>query len=243
DGKIIAASSRADAKVHVWEVATGKELSQLGTDQHWYFDVAISPDGRLLASLAAETNSVHLWNLQTGKEVGKLGSKGHTIAAFAWSRDGRTIVTGGYDQIPSEKKSRERDPFGRIEVETPRQVYSLRLWEVASGQERQRLTWDRNLEIERLHFLRDGRQLAVIGRFGPVRLYDPAEGKVIREFAAGVDEITISADERFVAGVTDRNDPWVATWDLATGKERRRWRGSANGLAFSPDGKTLAAIR
>src|SRR5207249_3491044 len=79
-----------------------------------------------------------------------------------------------------------------------------------------------------------------------VRVWEPATGKEIHQFAGGhrrgVSQLASSPDNRTLA-VASRDDTSVRLWDRATGKEVRRLQagGPITCLAFSPNGKTLAA--
>jgi RNA polymerase sigma factor (sigma-70 family) len=81
---------------------------------------------------------------------------------------------------------------------------------------------------------------------GTIRLWEAATGKELRRLhVKGVANVAVSPDGATVAGA-GTTDGTVFLWDAATGKELRRFKGSRGyagdrALAFSPDGRTLAA--
>jgi WD40 repeat protein len=97
-----------------------------------------SPNGKFLVSLVYNGfYAVQVWDATTGKKLRELhrteGDQDRVIA-LAVSPDGKTLATGGDDKI-------------------------VRLWEVASGQERRRFVGHRNF-VSTLAFSADGRLLA-----------------------------------------------------------------------------------
>jgi Tol biopolymer transport system component len=91
----------------------------------------------------------------------------------------------------------------------------------------------------------DGKGIAMAGWDGVVRLWDPATGKELRQFAGHdgwVFAVAFSPDGQTLAsGGKDRT---IRLWAVATGKELRRLvghQGQVTFVAFSPVGKQLAS--
>jgi WD40 repeat protein len=56
--------------------------------------------------------------------------------------------------------------------------------------------------------------------------------------------VALSADGRRVAAAGANENPTITAWDVATGRQLKRFtglRGHATGLEFTPDGKRLVA--
>src|SRR5262249_5756888 len=112
---------------------------------------------------------------------------------------------------------------------------------------------DHKAAVPTVAFTPDGTALVTAALDGSVKVRDAADGKVRYALdlpgrkGEGVAAVAVSPDGRtLVAGGGSWGEPGhgnVAAWDLATGG--RRWLvtdvpGSVWGLAFAPDGKTLA---
>jgi WD40 repeat protein len=103
--------------------------------------------------------------------------------------------------------------------------------------------------VNAICFLADGTQiLAAAGEpalFGEVRLWNVADGKLIRLFEGHRDAIysmALSPDQKILA--TGSYDQKIKLWDLPGGKEIKTLsghNGAVYGLAFRPDGKILAS--
>jgi RNA polymerase sigma factor (sigma-70 family) len=107
--------------------------------------------------------------------------------------------------------------------------------------------------VSSMAYLANGKLLASGGyvgtiwdEHGRVRVWETETGKEIRHFhLKGVANVTASPDGRILAGA-GAGAGTIYLWDASTGQEIRRLQGSRGfdgrmcGLAFSPDGKTLA---
>src|SRR5262249_12992195 len=131
----------------------------------------------------------------------------------------------------------------RYQRKEPRWLQTLRLIDVATGEQRQLM--DAAAEkgprerTSALIFAPDGKSLVVSTEKG-FRVWDVKSGKPTRAFPGGGIRLHFPPDGRrlLAAGSVLR------VWDFETGKELHPPAGpkaSADSLAFAPDGKTLAS--
>lgn len=192
--------------------------------------LVFSPNGEILAAWTA--GGVILWDAHTGKEIRRLpeitGIPGGRLIDF--SPDGR-ILAG----------LRDRGHIG--------------LWDTATGKLLHNFAADGRL-IHTIRFSPDGKFLAIGDSNNGSFVLDAATGKVLHRFQNGIVYCpTFSPDGKLLARevleskLTKPNE--IQLCEVRTGKILRRWQshsrfgqGSSewiNDLAFSPDGKMLAA--
>jgi WD40 repeat protein/tRNA A-37 threonylcarbamoyl transferase component Bud32 len=223
DGRRLA-SACYDGTVKVWDMVAGQEALSLPGQM----GLAFSPDGRRLVSAGVEKTATVL-DANTGLAI--LTLRGHTnsVQSAAYSPDGLHIATASSDR-------------------------TLRIWDAASGQETCTLAGHK-AGVKSVAYSPDGRHLASADEDQPVKVWDAATGQDILTFrghTASVLAVAFSPDGRRLASTS--GDGTVKVWDPATGRESLTlqaneggsvldWvsRGERWGLAFSPDGRRLAA--
>ncbi len=89
DGRQLATAG-VDAKIRLWETATGKLITTLTGHLQEASDVAYSPDGKTLASLEQGT-LIKLWRLDTFREVASLADA-RVAHRLAFSPDGQSLA-------------------------------------------------------------------------------------------------------------------------------------------------------
>ncbi|HEY7423541.1 MAG TPA: sigma-70 family RNA polymerase sigma factor [Gemmataceae bacterium] len=217
DGKtLISNDYYGSRKVCVWELATGKLLHQFpGTFESR--NIALSADGKLVA--VGQKEAIVLWELASGKEVRRFAQADAT--GFAFSPDGKTLAAAGRGGI--------------------------QLWNLATGTKSTRRPW-RSGSTALLAYTPDGKTLIAGQHFGSkIGLWDVASGKKRDELDAKAGDIfsfVLSPDGATLA--TGSRQGGIPLWDVKTGKLVRKLRAEGRkectGVAFSPDGKILAAI-
>lgn len=267
DGKLLASGSQ-DGEICLWEVATGKELRRLkGSRSAFVSSVAFSPDGMLLAS-GGHDNSVRVWDVGTGQELRNFqDERGHYVHVVQFSPDGKILAaartnrmvdlwdTGTWKLTSTLNGHQERvtalafSPDGQA-LFTGGFETTVRVWEAATCKELRRLgevrknVSARDKLIYSLAVAPDGKCLAFGRQDGSISICDTATGQELRRWETDRDAVmalTYSPAGKVLAGVSRHG---IRMWDPQSGKRLDPFTepdGRANHLAFSPDGKILAA--
>jgi hypothetical protein len=110
-GSRMVAAASPKTGLRLWELATGKERTQIGKDMP-VSCIALSPGGRTLA-VGCSDASVSLWDVLSGKQLSQLSGHRGQITSIAFSGDGKCLATGSADttillwDIPKEKMTEQ----------------------------------------------------------------------------------------------------------------------------------------
>ena len=221
-------------EIRLWDPHTGKIKTTLEGHTKRVNSVAFSPDGKMLASGHLD-GVIRLWNINTG-EHRQIQTPNKSVSELIFSPDGRTIVSSsGHD---------------------------TRLWDVATGEFKASL--EDTTGIYNIVFNSDGTILYGANR-NELRLWDPDTGKI--KMRLGIEssylQPVFSLDGQTIASAR-WSDSTIELWDPRTGKLKNALIGdpkyvkmitisngvpklvdypinSIRSIAFSPDGRTLAA--
>jgi RNA polymerase sigma factor (sigma-70 family) len=205
DGQTLAVGGAA---IRLFDWATGKEKQPRQGHLFQVFGLAVTPDGRTVATGAE--GPIQLWDAATGRPLQRLEGHGKNIHTLQMLRDGRTMLSTGSDQI-------------------------VRFWDLDTGKERQRIDVT-NMRWP-IAFSHDGAIVACVHDDGSIRLVETATGKE-RQRVPGSDDP--DAPPSGAAFTPDGRSLVVLTgdvthvWDLATGKEVRRFTFAEAGPALIP---------
>lgn len=215
DGKTLVAGGFG-GKIWRWDVDRLQPMEPLqGQVRGGIWSLAFSSDGRLAASFSNGT--VSLWDVNTGTEYEVL--KGHQggVLALAFSPDNRFVASGSLDG-------------------------DVRLWDVTVRAPPDVLR-GHALDVSAVAFVPDGSALVSSSFDGTVRAWDVQTGEELGILATHHDRImtvAVSPDGSVLA--SGGWDFSIKLRNLATGQPMAPWGRWCNyGLAFSPDGRTLAA--
>ncbi len=231
NGRTLVAGTEIDGKVHVWDVMTGKEVRQLEARQSAVRSSALSPDGKTVAA-GGVYNAIRLWDLNTGLRLFWERDVGHDAPVYsaAYTPDGKWIISGGDN-------------------------YRIQFWDARTS------AADHGLWCPLVHVFAlsgDGKRLASFVPWNTqIDLWDAVTGQPSHRLpgAPHVDAITatvLSPDGRTVVSAgwkrpsqkEQRGSGKLLLWDAATGRLLCHFvlgQMRADCLAYSPDGKTLAA--
>jgi hypothetical protein len=259
DGKAVTTVSNVQARVLVWDAATGELLRRVKLPLGAMDNSAVSADSRLVAAVDY-ASKVSVWEAATGRKVRRMN--GASGSSLAFSPDGKSVlaatnggqlgvwdVATGKRRCALPKSAATRDavpafsPDGKL-VAATRPDGSIGLWEAATGKELRPVAAGLD-RCRFLSFLPDGRRLAACDGAGLVRFWDVATARERLQFQ-------LPAEHRLSAGrfsrdgralVTGGLDGTVRMWELATGGERFRFPGNGvavNTLTLAPGGRSLA---
>jgi WD40 repeat protein len=243
DGKTIATTFEMN-EVRVYDVATGKALPALKLEGGYRPStvLAFSPDDKLLASLDYDS-SIRIWDWAKAKEIRKFAGPGPNGNVFGgnqymtWSPDGKYLATT------------------HLELNGNMVVYSIKVWDPATGNELHNITTAQNGAALSPVFAPDSKTLVFTGYDSNITIIDVTTGKEVRKWQdpqrryAQVMLFSKDGDKLYTRAQNDRS---VREWDVANGKELRKLGAQTtqnpiriNGgvinptMTLSPDGKML----
>jgi WD40 repeat protein len=214
--------------------------------------LAFSPDGATLATMG-DDGRVHTWSAESGAAFDVFPqSRAGVSPAPATISDGKTVAK----------------PVGAGEAPALLSFLDARTVLASAGNQRL-VAWDLNPawaferaigsgnidspladRVNAVRFSPDGQTLATGGgeptRSGEIKLWNTADGKLLREFenvhSDAVLSLDFSPDSKYLASASA--DRFVRVIDLATGKVAKAFEGHTSyvlGVAWKSDSRTLAS--
>lgn len=179
----------------LWDLATGREMLNLGDHTDWVWMVQFSPDGKTLFS-GGNDRDVRLWDTSTGVLQAKLAT-GVNVYCLAVAPDGNTLAVVGFNELQFwNLESRVKEDTRRVGGSLYCVAYSAdgrllatgnrtgiaTLWNAATHEESQNLRGHSDA-IFGLAFSPDGRLLATASWDHSVRLWNLAVLPIAHEAA------------------------------------------------------------
>jgi len=265
-----ALSCGVDRTIRLWDLTTGRELRRLFGHHMPVCRVAFSPDGRRALS-SSEDLSLRLWDLATGRELGRFDGLSGGAGGTVLSPDGRftlAFVSGGEirmlklppadQELPSSVAGdagqlavqseaadgwllvKQRDEVVLVLDATASQKADLKpgeyQLELAGRIENLRLSADK------IRLAKGAKQAVQIRREHKPARVEITEFRSLVGHRAQATKVHVSPDGRYLLSCSV--DRTVRLWDVATGKELRRFEGhmgAVDDAAFSPDGRLVVA--
>ena len=240
DSRLLAFSENYVVKI--WDVATGRELTQLKVPNSGAFAaqadafMAFSEDGKRIATGGFDTDTI-VWETETGKRLSNLSGRTNMAYNVAFSVDGTQLSSGGRTRWDlrtgrglrtapgtSGQTYPVASPDGRLLAVMKPNNTVVSLMESPSGRELQPLTPSGETGVvEKLRFSADGTMLAVV--YGSVH--------------------TLGQQQQSTTGaMAYARGSQVKIWDVKTGRELRSLAAGElpSEADFSADGRVLATI-
>ncbi|HLK60414.1 MAG TPA: AAA-like domain-containing protein [Chthonomonadaceae bacterium] len=269
DSKTLAIGT-VNGKVELWRVSSWHRMAVLPGHEAEVQGLAFSPHGRYLATGSFD-NTVRLWDVVARKTVHTFIGHPNRVTSVAFSPDGKWLASGGSNEVKVwDPWHQEKNPYQLNAFPGGDPVYAIGHLVFSRSGAIQQFVFDRKnntlmlwdfakqklLPIcQRLNicpgaaFSPDGKLLAIGEEHGgKVVLWDVVLQKQIAEIPMdlrpnqGSIAAIFSPDSKTLAAAG--GDPaMIIIYDIASGRQVAHFEHSnaAAGIAFSPDGKMLAA--
>ena len=216
-------SAGADATVRAWGVTSASERLVLRGHSGRVVTLAPHPNGRVLASGGAD-RVPHAWDLKYGTLYKKLEPQKATITGLVWlpMKQNALIVASGERLGPGGRGGLTLNPLDDTPASNLNESNARDCWTLAVSPASRTVAWG-----------------GVAHQVTTLNVTHQRP-KSFRQ-SVGCLSVALSADGKLLASGADWD---VKLWDVAKGTELatiKGHKGQIGGLAFAPDGRTLAS--
>jgi len=258
DGSAIVSVSN-DARMILWDAATGEQIHRFDETGGVLDSVAVSPDGLHIAAGFSRKGKIRIWEISGGSPVVVLSNDSTGVSSLAWSPDGVSLAVacdrGGTriwnwrartSEAVDSRRARKVvwDPSGkRLAIAIWDQDPIVMNLEEGSSVELNRVRGTRNCSV--VDWSPDGRWLAGGDDSGMIEIWDPDTGELIDTYLQienSVSTLRWSPDSQFL-GVGDPSGR-IQIWEPGTDTDPVTISGHTGGIehiSWSPDGNQFAS--
>ncbi|MFI5458181.1 MAG: c-type cytochrome domain-containing protein [Isosphaerales bacterium] len=189
------ATAGADRTIRIFEVETGKLLTQIEDHADWIFAIAFSPDGKRLASASRDKTS-KVFDVEKKESLVTFPAHAQPVYTVSFTPDGKGVGTGGEDN-------------------------RIRIWNPDNDGKAIREIGGFGGTVFKLLYSPDGKNLLACSADKSVHVFD-AKGSSLRRLQGHTDwvyALAVSRDGKTVA--SGSWDGEVRLWNLADGKPLR----------------------
>jgi WD40 repeat protein len=266
DGRRIASADYLGL-ARIWDPASGRDYLTIRGHAGLVSALAFSPNSRRLVT-GGDDRAVRVWDAmlttQEALPVEPFNGGSHEVV---FTSDGRYMALAGWRSRSDSREPRLRvydkktggvryfaahaGPLCTVAVSPDDQALasgsddrSIKLWDVASGQQLDQLAKAHDRDVRCVAFSKDGALLGSAGADKVVKVWDLRTRKELFALAhaAPLWRVAFSVDGKRLVSCGDKGV--VAVWDANAGRalgELAGHQGEVRALALSPDGRWLAS--
>jgi WD40 repeat protein/serine/threonine protein kinase len=266
DGKTLASGAGfADSDIHLWDVATGREIGKLAGHGSWVSYLIFSPDGKKLTSSSAD-QTIRIWDVDSQKCLDVLRGHRQEIWSLTMLPDDKTLVSGGKDgtvcfwdtSISHPHQSRITVPAQNVinwnfapdgrSLLTLDQHGQVAQWSGADFSQKTPLL-EMGTNYFSTDFSLDGRFLALFWTNGMMQVWNPSQRVLLHQLTNAPGKVYglnfLADGKKLMTG--SASDNVFHEWALTTGLEIQSWPSPSSfslqlALALTPDERSLMAI-
>jgi len=259
DGERLVSCSR-DNTIKIWDVSQAREIRTLRGHDKAVVKVALSPDGKRITSASVD-GTLRIWHTNTGEEITRITGHESPVYSVAYSPDGARIASGGAKEVRVWDATTGQELMALVGHNEKGAIHSvafspdakhivsagsdktIRIWDADTGKEVRTLSGHKWLVCNAL-FTPNGKRIVSGAYDGTVRIWDGEAGDQLMTLLghkeSHIESLAISPDGTRIASGSFSS---VKLWDTETGAELMTIsrNHSTHALAFSPDGRTIAA--
>lgn len=246
--------------IQIWDVITGDLVSTFKGELNQGVNTIFNPNSKTVALIGNNGKSIHLWNLIT-EDFKELNGHTDEVQRITFSPDGKTLASGGKDEVIRlwDVESGElkhtfaghalsidflKYPYDGNMIVSKGGDNNICVWNASSG-ELLNIISDVEDGATNLDFANDGETLVTANSKGLIKTWNIITGRKLNEFKwnSQIEFVQFSPDLRTIAAYDDKGSTLLFS---SNGLELNHTfkmigRESINDLAFSPDGRMIAA--